>query len=131
MASWDDTNFSILKGKTLVSVENPNDEVIYFETAEGEEYRLWHQQDCCESVTIEDINGDLEDLVGHPILLAEEVTHENENPKDITPPEYQDSFTWTFYKLSTIKGSVTIRWYGESNGYYSEAVSFGEVASLL
>ena len=67
----------------------------------------------------------MRDLVGSEILLAEEVSS-GENPDGVTV-EYQDSFTWTFYKLSTIKGSVTIRWYGESNGYYSEAVDFCEV----
>jgi len=71
-----------------------------------------------------DIVGDLEDLIRHPILLAEEVTNQDENPPGVDIPEYQESFTWTFYKLATIKGSVTISWYGASNGYYNESVSF-------
>ena len=74
-----------------------------------------------------DIVGDLEALVGEPLLIAEEVVNDqNVNPDGIKQFDYQDSFTWTFYKLSTIKGSVTIRWYGESNGYYSESVSFAK-----
>lgn len=68
------------------------------------------------------------DLIGNPILLAEEVTHEDKTPQGVEEPEWSDeSFTWTFYKLSTIKGSVTFRWYGSSNGYYSEEVEFGEI----
>ena len=61
--------------------------------------------------------------------MAEEVTNEQDiNPEGVKIPEYQDSFTWTFYKLATMKGAVTIRWYGESNGYYSESVDFARVA---
>lgn len=75
-----------------------------------------------------DINGNLQDLIGSEILLAEEViSDQDKNPEGVEIPDCQDSFTWTFYKLATIKGSVTIRWYGESDGYYSESVSFDEI----
>lgn len=113
-----------LIGKTLTKVEQVGEDEIVFLTNEGKRYKLYHSQDCCESVTIEDVVGDLADLVGEPILVAEEVTS-NENPEGVTK-EYQDSFTWTFYKFATRKGYVDIRWYGESNGYYSESVDFEE-----
>lgn len=105
-----------LLNKTLVDVRQNGTEEIDFETTEGETYRMYHDQDCCESVNIEDITGSLSDLVGSPILMAEEVSQQDENASE--------SGTWTFYKLATIKGYVTIRWYGESNGYYSESVDF-------
>ena len=113
-----------LLGQTMTSVENVNDEELVFTTTEGKRYKLHHDQDCCESVTIESIVGDLTDLVGEPLLVAEESTSDK-NPDGVTK-EYQDSFTWTFYKFATRKGYVDVRWYGESNGYYSERVDFAE-----
>lgn len=71
-----------------------------------------------------DIVGDLSDLIGQPLLMAEEVCESDINPEGVKIPDFQDSFTWTFYKLATVKGYVTISWYGESNGYYNESVSF-------
>lgn len=114
-----------LKGKTLIKITNKNNRELIFHTTKGEEYSLYHKQECCEDVYIEDICGDLNDLLASPIIDAEEVTS-NENPEDINK-ERQDSFTWTFYKLATALGFVTIRWYGESNGYYSEAVAFEKI----
>ena len=116
--------FSDLVGKTMESVVNNNDEEIVFKTVDGDVYKLYHSQDCCESVSVEDIAGDLKDLVGSPITMAEEETS-GENPPGVDKGN-QESFTWTFYKLATVKGYVTIRWYGESNGYYSESVSFSK-----
>jgi hypothetical protein len=123
-----------LLGKTLVAVERQGDrasgESLEFVTDAGERFRMFHSQDCCESVTIEDIAGDLADLIGSPITKAEEVVSENQNPPGVTPPEFQDSFTWTFYHFATAKGYVTVRWYGESNGYYSESVDFVKVPAM-
>lgn len=109
----------------------------------GEVYGMHHQQDCCESVGIEEIIGDLDDLIGSPVLIAEErsstepseelaAQRSKEKAEAEAKNEYYynyeyDSETWTFYEIATNKGSVTIRWYGSSNGYYSESVDFGIV----
>ena len=127
---YNDLNFEeALKGKVLAKIEGKKgDDEIIFTTMDGEVYKLYHSQDCCESVSVEDICGELDDLIGEPLLQVEEVSSDV-NPPDANPEtiEYQDCFTWTFYKLGTIKGGVTIRWYGESNGYYSESVDFCKV----
>lgn len=121
MSRWDGVDISLLKGKTLTRCEQKGSDRIEFTDSEGQDYVLHHQQDCCESVVIEDISGDLADLVGSEILQSEEVSNAGDpGPKG----DYEESWTWTFYKLATIKGSVTIRWYGSSSGYYSERVDF-------
>lgn len=120
--------FESLKGKMLSKIEGKTgDEEMIFTTEDGEVFKMFYEHDCCASCNIVDIAGDLEDLIGSPILFAEVVTNEGENPLGVEVPEYQDSFTWTFYKLSTLKGSVTISWYGESNGYYNESVTFTKI----
>lgn len=116
-------SIDVLEGKVLERIERrdtDDGDELWFYTTDGEVYKMFHAQDCCESVWIEDICGDSDDLIGAEILLAEEVTNEDEGPLN----EWDESYTWTFYKLATDKGHVTIRWYGTSNGYYSESVDF-------
>lgn len=121
---------SELKGKTIVSVEgNVGDLVLTLTDSDGVRYEFYHDQDCCETVEIEDISGDISDIIGSPILVAEE-TISNENPAGWMPKSawgQDDSFTWTFYRFATAKGWVVIRWYGASNGYYSESVDFRKI----
>ena len=122
--------FKDLVGKTLTEIKNNDDELI-FTVDDGTQYKMYHEQNCCENVSIEDINGDLNDLIGTEILIAEEVSnYEPTSKEDIKRTEQANewgSCTWTFYKLATIKGYVDIRWYGESNGCYSERVDFIQV----
>jgi hypothetical protein len=121
---------SVLIGRTLSSVTQNGSDSIEFAADNGDRWLMYYEPDCCASCWIEDVVGDLKDLVGVPIAMAEESTNQD-NPKEGS----DCSFTWTFYRLATSKGYVTIRWYGESNGYYSETASFrwlargGEVLS--
>lgn len=107
-------DFSELTGKTIKEIEQKDDEEIKFITTDGDEYIMYHSQDCCECVTIEDIDGDLQELVGSVVLSAYEESGETGEG------EYGDSYTWTYYRIN----GICIRWYGSSNGYYSESVDF-------
>lgn len=108
----------LMKGKTFIEVTGSvGSGEMLFVTTEGERFLFSHYQDCCESVDINDIVGDLQDLVGEPLLIAEEVSGATEPDE-----EHYESYSYTFYKFATRKGYVDVRWLGESNGYYSESV---------
>jgi hypothetical protein len=74
-----------------------------------------HIQDCCESVRVEQVDGEPSRLIGTVIYgIDEKIT------EDVTPAD--ESATATFYTLRTSAGYLDWRWLGESNGYYSERV---------
>lgn len=74
--------------------------------------------DTCAKVEIDDIVGDPHGMVGNKLFHAEVSSNKNLEPRD----RYDTSYRWTFYKFRTIDGYVDIKWYGYSNGYYSEEV---------
>lgn len=118
-------DFSDIVGKTFLSVEglNQDSDQITFKFTDGSVYNMWHEQDCCECVTVEGVCGDLDDLIGGVVLEAREDTNSTDT-FGRTGWYVDESFTWTFYTIQTNKGCVNIRWFGSSNGYYSESVSF-------
>jgi hypothetical protein len=117
-------------GRTMESVVGKvGDDELVFVAEDGAKFRFFYEEDCCASCTINDIAGDIPDLIGSPILQAELIStksgDEDSNPDD-KPSRHSDSWTWSFYKFRTNKGDVTISWLGESNGYYNESVSYEE-----
>lgn len=108
-----------LVGKTFDSVTkgsgSDSDSLIF--SNKGERlYQIGHVQDCCESVTITDVAGELKWLENSPILISDARTGDTEEG------EYGDITRWTFYTFSTSKGTVVVRWDGSSNGYYGVGV---------
>ncbi len=110
-----------LPGLTLTEV---NDDLSAF-SAGGRSFTLDHNQDCCESVGVHDVKGNVSDLLNTPLLSVKEDILDGW-PEDVVEPSYTESYTWTVFTFTTAKGSVTVRWLGTSNGYYSESVSFAE-----
>jgi len=104
-----------LKGQILTSVDVEKDGICFC-TTHGKKYYLYHQQDCCEVVNIESVDGDVENLTNEPIIVALERSVEDSNAKI-------DSGTYQWYVFATLKGTVVIRFHGTSNGCYGETAS--------
>lgn len=112
------TLYEEMLGQSFSTVTNKDNAELVF-INEKKTFRFYHEQDCCESVFIEEIVGDLDDLIGSPLIEAELVSSVS------ISDHYNDvSNTWHFYKFATEKGTVVVRWLGESNGYYSEEVDY-------
>lgn len=106
-------------GKTAVSIEGfaEKSERASITFSDGSVFAMYHENDCCESVDIASVDGDPEWLIGKPICVAEVVSNEaTEQQRDMC----EESFTWTFTKIGTNNGVVTVSWHGSSNGYYRE-----------
>jgi len=69
--------FDDLLGRILYKVTAENKELRLYLT-ETPSFKFYHEQDCCESVSIEEIIGDLDDLVGVPMLEAREDPQDGE-----------------------------------------------------
>jgi hypothetical protein len=109
-------------GRTIDRIEGGvNEDKLVFHFNDGDRILFEHYQDCCESVEMIDIVGELDDLTGTPLLKAEERTVEA-TEENAEGHYVSDEAQWTFYEFATIKGSVTVRWFGSSNGYYSVSV---------
>lgn len=110
------TKIEDLVGHTIQEVEGLTEHAyqvsIHCDTAS---FMLEHQQECCENVRLVDF--ELQGTLKGEVLKATCVSNDQDHEQEF------DSATWTFYNITTATGSLNMRWLGESNGYYSEAVN--------
>jgi hypothetical protein len=109
-------NYPALAGRTIKRIDGLVGGVEVIITLDIGKVLIYHSQDCCESVELLDFDGYPNDLVGATIKEVEQVSSQGRR-------EDGDSETWTFIKIETDKGGLWMRWYGSSNGYYSEEVT--------
>lgn len=111
-------SFSDLTGKTIVSIDGLEDNRVAIKTECGKTYQMYHQQDCCESVSLKEVYGNAANVIGTPIDYA------NSDTSDCSGR--YESGTRTTFTLHTREGTLILIWEGYSNGYYGEGVGFYE-----
>ena len=116
----DHLGLGVLVGQNLSSVKEAGEAVV-FTLTDGRRYKLYHESDCCESVDLEEVDGNLTDLHGLvTVAMSEEEAGES---------THDDSCTITTIRIATETATVTMTWRGESNGYYRETPTFEEMNS--
>jgi hypothetical protein len=131
---WKYIDIETLIGKKIIelNIRESADEVL-FGTDDGKKWIMHHNQDCCESVDLERVDGELSDLLYEIITDAECKTfsgYEDDGdwPKFLLKePEWLESWTVSKLDFTTAKGLVSFIWQGRSNGYYGEEVQIEEV----
>ena len=109
-------------GKTVSEIRGAirGSDHITFMFTDGSWMKMYNSQYNCD---VDDICGDIDDLINSPILGAFQSTSKDSSAYLPARDCYNPSYTWTFYKFRTYNGYVDIRWYGHSSGYYSESIN--------
>jgi hypothetical protein len=121
--------FHTLKGKiiTKISVIKQTERIDQIRIEVGaKNFRLFHDEACCEEVQLVKIIGKIESIIGKKITLAEEDSFE--------PPwwkgeysEFSRTHTWSSYYLEAGTSRLELWFLGQSNGCYSEVLEFQEL----
>lgn len=113
---WKD--FPEAKGRVIKSISGleVGSKAIFINFEDGDRIKMYHCQECCESVQVEDC----EDVSSDD--LKESIIHTFEEYTKSSGESGWGLQTYTFYRLITNSAYCTIRWFGESNGYYGVGV---------
>lgn len=110
-------DISILNDETIESVvglAEGSDEVLFI-TKSKKAVALYHIQRCSATIDLHSFECDIDDFRGAVVIDAECV----ETVKLVKSRHKSEN--WSFYRINTTKGSLVLRWCGDS--YYSDEVS--------
>lgn len=119
--NWESIEGPELKGEVVSGVFSGGiglEDAVLITFESGLVVGMWHKQDCCEYVYLEDVTGNPQDLVGGEVVVCEVRYEDASDDEDSSGWSSGDS-DWSFLEIRTTKGDCTFRWYGSSNGYYS------------
>ena len=113
-------NLNDLIGKTVKVISIDNDELDITVTDGEKDYRygIRHFQDCCESVSLDSVDGNIHNMIGKKITDAYSMI------SDLPYEEYSGSGTRSVYRIVAEDDYLWLEWRGRSNGYYGEGVTF-------
>ena len=112
--NWERVGISHLLGKMVESITLNDDKTeLTIVCKGGYRYLMMHEQDCCESVWLDDLDGELSDWQNVTVLEASE----SASLADSTEMQ------WTFYRLACNLHSLCLRWCGSTDSVYSMGVT--------
>ena len=76
-----EAEIELLLGRIVENIDVKDEEIVFW-CNNNRVFRMFHSQDCCESVSVEEVIGDINDLIGSPVVMAEERTQDDPNPSD-------------------------------------------------
>ena len=107
-----------LVGEVLSHVDESDGDLL-LTTQSGRQIRFYHDQECCESVYIEDQDGEWHELIGKVLTNVSESSDFSDDDLDCVQK--------TEFAFTADDTTVVSKWHGESNGYYSTDVSIREI----
>lgn len=114
-------DFSKLIGKTITQAFITKDNTKLILKSHDQTFTLYGSSDDDADSWVEDIDNDLSTILNSPILSVQEKSKKLSD-KDIdqkNSAHVENYPTWYFYEISTIKGSVTLRFYSQDGTFYS------------
>jgi len=113
---WDE-----VYGKIVEKIDYSKDEFVLSFT-DGTQLKFYHEQYCCEKVYITQFVFSIPEIKGFASIIGKELKSIKESYKK-GEWEY-GTYTETKLEFDTSCGKFEVHWYGESNGWYDENVSF-------